>query len=138
MLPLGPVADEADNVRSALGYFLEQEDAEAGLGLAARIHHFWFLRGPREEGRGWLRQPLALASPSSAPSRDTALIAAGLLAELQGDLAEAEVAYAEASNLAASRGDLRGQGIARTQLGVVASLRGRSRGRGRGWKPAPG
>jgi non-specific serine/threonine protein kinase len=123
-LAVGSVAGEADNLRAALGYFLEQGDAEAGLGMAARIYHLWFLRGPREEGRAWLRRFLAAPDQTRAPSRTAALFAAGFLAEYQGDLAEAHACFAEAAALAQARGDRPGRAHAQTQLGAVAFLRG--------------
>jgi non-specific serine/threonine protein kinase len=123
-LPLEAVAGEADNLRAALGYFLERGDAEAGLALAARIYHFWFIRGPREEGREWLRKLLALPSAAPAPSREAALYAAGHLAQFQGDLPEADAAFGQAETLARARGDLRGRALARTCIGEVAFLRG--------------
>jgi predicted ATPase len=52
-LPLGAVAGETDNLRAALGYLLDRGDAEAGVGLAARIYHLWFLLGrARRDGPG--------------------------------------------------------------------------------------
>lgn len=123
-LPPATVAGEADNLRAALDYFLDQGEAEAGLGLAARIYHLWFLRGPREEGRAWLRRLLARPTPVLAPSRAAALFAAGWLARFQGDLAEAGAVFAEAATLAGARGDHQGRACAQTQLGVVAFMRG--------------
>src|SRR5207244_6528983 len=98
-LALESLAGEADNLRAALGCFLERGDAEAGLGLAARVYHLWFLRGPRTEGRDWLRRLLAVPAPAPSPSRAAALFTAGSLAQFQDDLAEAHAAFTEAAML---------------------------------------
>ena len=119
------MADEADNLRAALGCFLDRGDAEAGLALAARIHHLWFLRGPRAEGQAWLARLLALPAPVPPPSRAAAVFAAGWLAQFQGDLAEAQAAYTQAATLAQARGDRAGQAYAQTQH---ARVEGAARG----------
>jgi non-specific serine/threonine protein kinase len=130
-LPLGALAIETDNLRAALRYFLDRGEAEAGLGLAARIYHLWSLLGPREEGRDWLRRLLNRPATDPGPSRAAALFAAGWLAKSQGDLAEARAVLAEAGPLAQARRDLPGDALSRAQLGVVAWLQGDlSRARG--------
>ena len=123
-LPLGLVAGHADNLRAALGYILDEGDVEAGLSMVARTYHLWQLRGPREEGQEWLRRFLTMPASGATPSRPAALFAAGWMATFQGDLDEADAAFAEAASLTQARGDLAGCAYARTKLGVVASLRG--------------
>jgi predicted ATPase/DNA-binding XRE family transcriptional regulator len=123
-LPLGAVANDSENLRAALGYFLDQDDAEAGLALSARIFHYWNLRGPREEGREWLRRFLAMPLAGVAPSRTAALYAAGWLALNQGDLVAAQTAFAEAHALAQDHGDLAGSAYAQIKLGALSALRG--------------
>jgi predicted ATPase/DNA-binding XRE family transcriptional regulator len=123
-LPLGSVEREADNLRAALTFFIDRDDAEAGLRLAARIYHLWNLRGPREEGLEWLRRFLAAPAAAPAPSRTAALFAAGWLATHQGDVAEAHAAFAEAAVLAQGRGDRAGWAYAQTKLGAICAMRG--------------
>jgi non-specific serine/threonine protein kinase len=123
-LPVGLVAGHADNLRAALGYMFDDGDAEAGLSMVARIYHLWQLRGPREEGQEWLRRFLTMPTSGATPSRPAALFAAGWMATFQGDVEEADAAFAEAASLALARGDLAGCAYARTKLGVVASLQG--------------
>lgn len=128
-LPLATAAGEMDNLRAALGYFLDQGSAEVGLGLAARIYHLWFLHGPRTEGRAWLRRLLALPDYGQDTSRAAAFFAVGWLALFQGDLTEAGVSFAEAARLAAARGDLAGLSARpdTSRSGCLLTRRGRTR-----------
>lgn len=77
---------EHDNLRTALAWF-QQQDADAGLRLAAALAGFWGLRGYVSEGRRWLESMLA-RSPAPTIVRSRALRGAGVLARMQGDFAQ--------------------------------------------------
>jgi tetratricopeptide (TPR) repeat protein len=85
---------EHDNMRVALSWAIEREDAELGLRFAAAMRWFWYARGHYGEGRGWLEQALAMGGQARAATRARALDALGWLAHDQGDMDRA-VAVAE-------------------------------------------
>ncbi|NOK83936.1 MAG: hypothetical protein GFH27_549309n63 [Chloroflexi bacterium AL-W] len=50
---------EHDNLRAALQWFIEQEDAESALRLGTALWRFWEVRGHWSEGVHWLEQALS-------------------------------------------------------------------------------
>jgi len=74
------------NLRSALRWCIEREDAEKGLRLAAALWPFWYVRGHATEGRALLAGLLALPEAGTAASRTRAqaLLGAGQLANDPG------------------------------------------------------
>jgi predicted ATPase/DNA-binding SARP family transcriptional activator len=113
---------ELDNVRTALRWSLELEEAETGLQLAAILYPFWILREHMTEGRNWLRQLLAIARPDQITdfTRASALNAAGVLAQRQGDVRESITLTEEALILWRELGDQ--NGLAECLSGLCASL----------------
>ena len=92
--------EEHDNLRAALSWSLERgEDGELGLRMGAALGEFWFFRGYFGEGRRWLEEALAKASPTSTPARASALRRLSWLAFVQGDLDRAEEASEEGLKL---------------------------------------
>src|SRR6516162_2592104 len=73
---------EHDNLRAALGWSLEQQEAETAAQIGASIRLFWLLRGYMSEGRSWLERALSGISAKNAV-RAKALNAAATLASLQ-------------------------------------------------------
>jgi predicted ATPase/DNA-binding SARP family transcriptional activator/DNA-binding NarL/FixJ family response regulator len=124
---------EHDNLRAALSWSLERgEEAELGLRVAGALGQFWYLRGYFGEGRRWLEEALAKASPASTAARANALHRLSFLAYLQGDLDRAQEASEEGLklegveqfwNIADRRSAAAGL---RLMLGIVASVRGDS------------
>ncbi|MEM8534963.1 MAG: tetratricopeptide repeat protein [Chloroflexota bacterium] len=51
---------EHDNIRAALQWFIEQEDAESALRIGTALWRFWEVRGHWSEGVHWLEQALNL------------------------------------------------------------------------------
>lgn len=91
---------EEQNVREALTTCWRQPgQGEIGLEMAARLRRFAYIRGTFTEVRGWLHRFLALV-PDRGLCRFRGLRAAGWLAALQGDAAEADRLIREASQLA--------------------------------------
>jgi predicted ATPase/DNA-binding CsgD family transcriptional regulator len=118
---------EHDNLRAALRWTLESQEAEMGLRLAGALLLFWrFCNRPRE-GRSWLEQMLAQPGAQvRTKAAAKALFAAGAMAYYQGDfpaahrLLEASVMVSREGG-AAGRLELAG---ALTMLGEVALLQG--------------
>ena len=87
VLWLGRLEREYDNLLAALEWSLEG-DPEVGTRLGAGLWLFWRQRGYRSEGRHWLDRVLAKATAATV-ARGWVLAGAGLLAEDQGDYAQA-------------------------------------------------
>jgi predicted ATPase/class 3 adenylate cyclase len=103
------IAAEYDNIRSAIGFGLD-EAPEIALRLVASLAFFVWLRGGFAEVRTWVEEALAMGADASLLWRGRALICGAALADRQGD-AEAATRYAdEAFAVASAAGD--GFGIA--------------------------
>jgi predicted ATPase/DNA-binding CsgD family transcriptional regulator len=114
---------EAANLRSALNHLRETSETERGLRLASALWTFWVVRDWVPEGRGWLETFLA-SVPAETTGRLVALLAAGDLAERQGDDVAAFARLSEALALAQARHDPEGEAAALRILGNVAISRG--------------
>jgi predicted ATPase/DNA-binding CsgD family transcriptional regulator len=89
--------DELDEIRAAIEWGLAA-DHEAALVIAGELGWFWGLRGRVNEGRRALAAALPLA-PQRTLMRGRALIAAGWLARLQGDLVAGPAFHAESVDI---------------------------------------
>jgi tetratricopeptide (TPR) repeat protein len=96
----GRLAREEDNVRAALRWALERDEAEPGLRTAGALWRFWHFRGYLREGRRWLEALLGLPSVAArSAARGKALTGLGGLTYWQGDIDAATAAYDEAEAL---------------------------------------
>jgi predicted ATPase/class 3 adenylate cyclase len=91
---------EHDNMRAALSWTLQSEEAELGMRLAGALWQFWDMRGYYGEGRRWLEEALAKDGRASV-ARAKALEGVGWLADLQGDIDRAVAAAEEGLSLGA-------------------------------------
>jgi predicted ATPase len=114
---LGRLEAEHDNLRAALG---EITGGDAGLRLAGALWWFWFHRGYRDEGLGWLGATLGRSEPASAPARAKALCGAGWLSFVQGDHEAGRSDLEKGVTVAREAGDDVGLAYA---LGLLAVLR---------------
>jgi tetratricopeptide (TPR) repeat protein len=82
---------EHDNLRAALTWLRETGARESSLRLAGALWRFWYMRGYLSEGRAWIENLLASATPTSisAGVRAKALNGAGIMAAEQGDFGRA-------------------------------------------------
>lgn len=87
---VGRILTEADNLRAALGWALEQPTADATARLLRALQWLWIPQGQFNEGREWARRALLQARRHGA-SRPLAevLDVTAWLAFLSGDLAAA-------------------------------------------------
>ena len=74
---LGRLEIEHDNLRAALRWTLEREEAELALRLGGALGEFWYLSGQVSEGRQWLEQALAQRDGTSEFAQAKALTWAG-------------------------------------------------------------
>jgi predicted ATPase/DNA-binding CsgD family transcriptional regulator len=97
--------DEHDNLRAAMNWAAEQAEPEIALRMAGAAWRFWWMHGHLSEGAAHLDAALALGQHAANRLRASALVGAGNLARVRGDLAAAEelciagVAASRAANL---------------------------------------
>jgi predicted ATPase/DNA-binding CsgD family transcriptional regulator len=114
---------EHDNLRGALGWSLEQQEAETAAQISAAIWRFWLLRGHMSEGRSFLERALAGFSEQNAV-RAKALNVAAILASLQDDHTRARTLAEESLALSRELGERKQAGYALYILGRLARIEG--------------
>ena len=89
---------EADqgNLHGALGWALEQEEAEIAVGLCGALLPFWQFRFHSTVGQEWTRRALAIDKDVSAAAMRKAVFCAGTLAYMHGEHVEAAGLFADA------------------------------------------
>jgi len=92
---------EHDNMRAALSWALEREEAELALRLAGVLGTFWQAHGHWSDGRKWLEATLAGDKRASAAARIKALEALLWMTYDQFDLNRMEAVAQEAMELSA-------------------------------------
>jgi non-specific serine/threonine protein kinase len=122
---LGRLQQEHDNLRVALAWQVERQDATRGIRLVVALRLFWFMRGYLTEGREWLRRLLALPNVSM-DDRARALDCAGFLARYQGDHGAATELIRESLALWRNLQNAQGIADALSNLGYVSLHQGDS------------
>jgi predicted ATPase/DNA-binding CsgD family transcriptional regulator len=97
---------EQENLRAALGFLIERQEAELAVQLSSALWLFWYMQGLFREGRDFLERALGL--PQDGVRTETsarALCGAGALAFREGNytiatalLEESAVRYQESKN----------------------------------------
>ena len=111
---------EHDNLRAALSWAFERDQAELGLRLAGALGRFWEVRGHFREGRGWLERTLSRWPEGPAAARAVALNAAGSLAYHAADYEPSAKFHEQALELRRMLGDRRGMAASLHNLGTTA------------------
>jgi non-specific serine/threonine protein kinase len=111
---------EHDNLRAALGWALERDEAGLGMRLASALGDFWAVRGHLAEGQGWLERALARWPESSTEVRAAALCGAGHLAYIRCELQRAAELLEASAELRRELGDQAGLAVSLHNLGRVA------------------
>jgi non-specific serine/threonine protein kinase len=114
---------EHENLRAALRWSLEQQEAETAAQIGAAIVRFWLLRGYISEGRRWLEQALSAFSAKNAV-RAKALNVAAILASLQDDHKTARTLVEQSLGLSRELADKQQTGYALYTLGRLARIEG--------------
>jgi predicted ATPase/transcriptional regulator with XRE-family HTH domain len=116
------------NLRAALQWALDTEEAEFAWRLNGALFSFWIYCSSLREADDWLERALALQGEQHTPAATAAkaklLTTAGYPAALQGDYARAQARFEEGLTLYAQIGDRRGIGWSLRGCGFVAMLRG--------------
>ena len=115
---------EHDNIRTALTWLQEQDDAALSLRLAEAMARFWAARGHYREGLIQLKRAVAVGDPAPTVKRISVLRAAGWIARLQGETEDAELLQTEALNMARLLGDGINAAAALQELSLVSMHRG--------------
>jgi non-specific serine/threonine protein kinase len=118
------LAADHDNLRAALAFLEESEEAETILSLAPALYWFWFVRGHLSEGRERLERALAAAPEVPAAVRASALVQAGALAHWQGDEPRAVVLLDQSVAIGRGLGNDRDLGVPLLIRGIVAEDQG--------------
>jgi predicted ATPase/DNA-binding CsgD family transcriptional regulator len=103
---------EEDNVRAALRWAIDRQQAALALQLGGLLGPFWQIRDRLTEGLLWLDQALALDSGDASALRARALTAAGGLAFLRGEQGRAATLQRESIDLWRQLGDTIGMAAA--------------------------
>ncbi|MGI8426416.1 MAG: adenylate/guanylate cyclase domain-containing protein [Actinomycetota bacterium] len=97
---LNRLEDEHDNIRSALMWAIQTDNARTGLETAFAVWRFWHLRGQLREGRQWFTDLLALPTAGIRDAaRSKGLNGLGSLAYWQSDFEATAECYAEALSI---------------------------------------
>ncbi|MDQ3875521.1 MAG: tetratricopeptide repeat protein, partial [Actinomycetota bacterium] len=115
---------EHDNFRAALAFLRDRACVAAVLRLAGALSHFWLVRGHLSEGRNWLESALAAAPEDRSAVRARALLGAGPLAAMQGDVESARRFLEESLALYRELGDESRIAAAVGDLGLVTVIQG--------------
>jgi len=116
---------ERANLRAALAWLIEHQEAEFALRFCGALWWFWYLRGYWSEGRRWLEGALGLAqAEGSTEARARALYAAGNLAYYQVDDAAARLLLEESIEIYRKLENKRELASALGALGVLVHMQG--------------
>jgi predicted ATPase/DNA-binding XRE family transcriptional regulator len=118
------LADEYENIRAALHWFLNAKAWEDGLQFASACWRFWYVRGYLREGRQWLDRFLAGGSDASSAVRAHALFGAATLAAEQGDYQQAVTLATDSVALYRALSEWRGVASALNVCGNIAKYQG--------------
>ena len=116
---------EHPNMRAALAWLLEREDAVRGLRLATALSWFWSSRGYLREALAWLEKFLAVPVAIPADERAMGLREAANIAQWQGEYDRAAGFAMESLTLFRQLGDRQRTGHAWRGLGSIAIDQGR-------------
>jgi predicted ATPase/serine/threonine protein kinase/DNA-binding CsgD family transcriptional regulator len=116
---------EQENLRSALGWLISHQEVEKSSRLCVALWWFWQTRGYWSEGRRWLKAVLTLPGTAERTvMRARVLSAAGGLAAVQGDEAEARLLLSESVALFRELADDGGLVLPLATLGEVMIRQG--------------
>ncbi|GAC1405137.1 MAG: hypothetical protein NVSMB49_24240 [Ktedonobacteraceae bacterium] len=111
---------EYENLREALRWVTEQQEAELALRLSGALWWFWSVRGQLSEGRSWLGKALSIDRGGHAALRAKVLDRSGDLALHQRDYAYAEQQCQQSLSLYRQLADMRNSAATLWRLGLIA------------------
>ncbi len=117
---LDRLEQEHDNLRAALRWLLEADQATLALRLGSALERFWVVRGYRNEGLMFLERALAESTGVEPSVRAKALLVAARLSFMQSDYDRGKALAQESLALFRELGDKRGIALALNRLGIAA------------------
>jgi tetratricopeptide (TPR) repeat protein len=121
---LTQLKDEHNNLRAALQWALNHQDAGIALNLAGSLWRYWWMHGHLREGRDWLEKALAIPGPEYPTLRAQALNGVGVLARSQGDFAKGQIYLEACLKIQRRLEDRPGIASVLNSLGVLAQYQG--------------
>ena len=116
---------EHENMRAALHWLVEQEEAALALQLSAALWWFWYMRGYFSEGRHWLEIALEQRTMQEQTSTQAkALCGLGIMILYQGDHMASGSLLEESVGLSRELGDKKGLTRSLFLLSKVRVLQG--------------
>jgi predicted ATPase/DNA-binding SARP family transcriptional activator len=116
---------ERPNLRAALDYARERNDANSALRIASPLGHYAHVRGHYHEVRQWMDDAVTASEETPTSLRAAALLGSGRLALLECDYVPAVRRLEAALRLFRELGDQHGVAAALQVLGSVAREQGR-------------
>jgi predicted ATPase/DNA-binding XRE family transcriptional regulator len=110
---------EYGNLRTAMAWLIEREDASSSQRMGSALWHFWAASGRLNEGRDWLDRALALSPGERTATRAQALLRRGNLAIDMAGYLDALRFYEESLAILQELGDELNAAGALTGLGIV-------------------
>ena len=117
-----------DNMRAALRYAFDKQEADIALRLCAALWWFWWVYDYISEGRRWMEDALAITEKWRTSTRITVLEGAGSMARAQGDYARATDLLRKGLSLAVEFSDKARMAYALQSLGGVKRDKGQYSG----------
>jgi tetratricopeptide (TPR) repeat protein len=119
------VERDIDNMRAAIAWSVQSDQAVVGLQLVTTLRFFWYMRTRQQEAGDYLQTALAAAGDSAdAAVRGRGLATLGYMLTLQGRYTEARPHVAAALEISRQLGDLPDEAFALRYLGLIDSAQG--------------
>jgi predicted ATPase/transcriptional regulator with XRE-family HTH domain len=115
---------EHDNLRAALRWSLESDQAKAGLQMAGALAWFWQNNGHLREGSRWLEKMLTSNHGVRGTEQAKALRASSKISRDMGDYNRAKALADSSIKLYREIGDNQGVGLALIELGATLHYEG--------------
>jgi non-specific serine/threonine protein kinase len=115
---------EHDNLRAALAWARQSDQAERGLHLASLLQRFWDIQGYLREGRTWLEELYEQAPPDLLPARARAARVIGVLVYRQAEYGTAATWFERSSAMYHQLGAGFSAVVVQSQLANVALEQG--------------
>jgi predicted ATPase len=116
---------EHDNLRAALRWSFESDQARAGLQMAGALAWFWHHNGHLREGSRWLEKLLTSDHGVRGTERAKALRASSMTSREMGDYIRAKALADSSFKLYRELGDDQGVGLALVELGATLRFEGK-------------